>query len=473
MSNSDQNIKSQKPVVAAESPFPGSIHLLHIEKLVAGGLSLSRLHGHVVLCDGGIPGEKAEVEILRRRKGVTEGKILNVQEPAEARVIPVCPVFGECGGCQLQHVQYEEQLSQKRLILEDTLRRIGKMSELSVAPVVPSPKPEGYRQVLRLGIGEGSDGAFLGFFESGTQHLLPVETCFLVGEKLRVVIDAIRDGLRHLAMPGMKLDSVEIRWSQLDQGGLLVFRGRVKTKEHVERLMNACADIPNIKGLIYERVDTSEQTSRRRIRQQPIVRGADHLWEAFGSLRLKVGYRAFMQANWDVFQLLGKTVGEWVGPPKGLRILELYAGTGALGLTLASQGAQVTCVEGNPTAIYDARESLRVNKIVGCRVKISSVESYLMTVQSGAYDVILLDPPRTGLNPPIIEQLGTLGVPKLFYISCDAPSLARDMKALSGKGYEIRRMQPFDMFPQTAHLETLVEMVFSKKSEHSIKKGME
>ncbi len=469
MSNSDLNIKSRKSSVAPEAPSPGSTHLLHIEKLVSGGFSLSRVHGHVVLCDGGIPGETAEVEILRRRKGVTEGRILEVQDPAEGRVVPVCPVVGQCGGCQLQHVNYEEQLSQKRLILGDTLCRIGKMSDLQVSPVVPSPKPYGYRQVLRLGIGEGRSGMFLGFFESRTQRLLPVETCFLVDEKLRAVIDAIRNGLCRFAWPGMNVESVEIRWSQLAQGGLLIFRGRVKIKEHVERLMNACADIPNMKGWIYEGVDPSGRDSRRRSRQAPIVRGADHLWEAFGALRLKMGYRAFMQANWDVFQLLGETVREWVGDSKGLRVLELYAGTGALGLTLASQGAQVTCVEGNPTAIHDARESLRVNKITGCRVKISSVESYLMTVQSGTYDVILLDPPRTGLNPKIIEQLGVVHAPKLLYISCDAPSLARDIKALCEKGYQIRRMQPFDMFPQTAHLETLVELIFSQSSENTMK----
>ncbi len=470
MSNSAQNIKSRRSSIASQVPSLESTHFLYIEKLVAGGFSLSRLDGQVVLCDGGIPGETAEVEILRRRKGVTEGKILNISDPAEGRVLPVCPVVGQCGGCQLQHIEYEVQLSQKRLILEDTLRRVGKMSELQISPIVPSPEPYGYRQVLRLGIEKGRDGAFLGFFESGTQHLIPVETCFLVDEKLRAVIDAIRSALRRLAMPGMNLESVEIRWSQLEQGGLLVFRGRVKTKELVERLMNACADIPNIKGWIYERMQPLGQDSRRPIRQEPIVRGADHLWEAFGALRLKVGYRAFMQANWDVFQLLGETVGKWVGHPKGLRILELYAGTGALGLTLASQGGQVTCVEGNPTAIHDARESLRVNKIVGCRVKISSVESYMMTVQSGAYDVILLDPPRTGLNPKIIEQLGAVHVPKLLYISCDAPSLARDIKSLYEKGYEITRMRPFDMFPQTAHLETLVELIFSHSSENTMKK---
>jgi len=458
MLNSDLNIKTRKPIVSSELLSPGSSHLLHIEKLVAGGFSLGRVNGQVVLCDGGIPGETIDVEILSRRKGVTQGKILHVQEPASSRVVPVCPVVGRCGGCQLQHVSYQEQLSQKRLILEDTIRRIGKMSELVISPVIPSPNPYGYRQVLRMGIGRGGEGAFLGFFESGTQHLLPVDTCFLVNEEFRAVIDDVRMALRTLDSEGMNLESVEIRWSQLEEGALFVFRGRAKTREQVERLMDACSEMKKIKGWMYERVDPVENDSRRRVRQEPIVRGADHFWEDFGGLRLKMGYRSFMQANWRVFQLLGKAVGEWLGNLKDQRILELYAGTGALGLSLASQGAHVTCVEGNPFAIHDARESIRINKITGCRVKISSVESYLMTVQSGAYDVILLDPPRAGLNPKILEQLGTLKIPKLLYLSCDAPSLARDIKSLCEKGYEIRRIQPFDMFPQTAHLETLVEL---------------
>ena len=463
MLNSGPNIKPRRTPspTSTETLSPGSSHPLHIEKLVAGGFGLGRVDGQVVLCAGGIPGEALQVEMLSRRKGVSQGKILQVQDPAESRVVPLCPVVGRCGGCQLQHIQYEAQLSQKRLILEDTLRRIGKISDVLISPVIPSPRPYGYRQVLRMGIGEGPDGLFLGFFESGTQQLLPVDTCFLVDDRLRSVLDSVRSSLRSLVMEGMNLESVEIRWSQLEEGGLLVFRGRAVTKVHVERLMHACSEIANIKGLIYERADSPEHDSRRRVRHEPIVRGADHIWESFRGLRLKMGFRSFMQANWDVFQLLGKMVEEWLGNLKGQRILELYAGTGPLGLSLASQGAQVTCVEGNPFAIHDARESLRINEVTGCRVRISSVESYLMTVKSGAYDVILLDPPRAGLNPKIVDRLGVLQVPKLFYLSCDAPSLARDIKSLCEKGYTVQRMQPFDMFPQTAHLETLVELTFS------------
>lgn len=462
MLNSGPNIKSGKPSFShTETLSPGTSHLLHIEKLVAGGFGLGRVNGQVILCAGGIPGEAVHVEMLSRRKGVSQGKILQVKDSAESRVVPLCPVVGRCGGCQLQHAQYEEQLSQKRLILHDTLRRIGKISDALIASVVPSPRPYGYRQVLRMGIGEGHDGLFLGFFESGTQQLVPVDTCFLVDDAFRSVIDAVRSGLRSLDPEGMNLESVEMRWSQLDESGLLVFRGRALTKEHVERLMNACSQVSNIKGWIYERAEAPEPDSRRRMRHEPIVRGVDHFWEKFGGLRLKIGFRSFMQANWDSFQLLGKMVGEWLGDVKGQRILELYAGTGPLGLSLASHGAQVTCVEGNPFAIHDARESLRINEITGCRVRISSVESYLMTVKSGAYDVILLDPPRAGLNPKILNRLGALQVPKLFYLSCDAPSLARAIKSLCEKGYTIQRMQPFDMFPQTAHLETLVELTRS------------
>ncbi|MDR4462613.1 MAG: 23S rRNA (uracil(1939)-C(5))-methyltransferase RlmD [Nitrospirales bacterium] len=463
MLNSGPNINPHTTFFPCSSEMlsPGSSHPLHIEKLVAGGFGLGRIDGQVVLCAGGIPDEAVQVEILSRRKGVSQGKILQVQDPAESRIVPLCPAVGRCGGCQLQHIQYEEQLSQKRLILEDTLRRIGKISNVLISPVIPSPRPYGYRQVLRMGIGERPEGLFLGFFESGTQQLFPVDTCFLVDDMLRSMLDSVRSSLRSLVIEGLNLESVEIRWSQLEEGGLLVFRGRALTKEHVEHLMNACSEIPNIKGLIYERVVAPDHDSRRRMRYEPMVRGSDHVWEAFGGLHLKIGFRSFMQANWNVFRLLGKMVEEWLGYLKGQRILELYAGTCPLGLSLASQGAQVTCVEGNPFAIHDARESLRMNAITGCRVRISSVESYLTTVKSGVYDVILLDPPRAGLNPKIIDRLGILQVPKLFYLSCDAPSLARDIKSLCEKGYIVQRMQPFDMFPQTAHLETLVELTFS------------
>lgn len=425
---------------------------------MAGGLGLARWNGQVVFCADAIPGETALVEIVARRRGVYYGKILEVRESAPTRIVPVCPSVGRCGGCQLQHLRYEEQLRQKQCILQDTLSRIGKLSGLSIAPVIPSPQPYGYRQVLRMGIGEGKDGWFLGFFESGSQTLFPVETCFLVSEDFRQTIHQLGARLQRIPLQPRLLVNVEIRWSALEKKYVLIFHGESTDEKDVARVFDACADLPDVHGWIYEPLDPREPSRSHGFTEGSFVRGIDHLWEKFGALRLKIGYRSFMQANWSLFEIMGQTVQKWIGPTEDKRILELYAGTGALGMSLAQAGARVMGIEVNRYAVQDARQSIEVNRIKGCRLRAVSVESYLSTVQSGEYDVILLDPPRTGLRPKVLEQLGVLRVPRLLYLSCDPPSLSRDVKFLCAQGYTIHRLQPFDMFPQTAHLETLVEL---------------
>jgi 23S rRNA (uracil1939-C5)-methyltransferase len=421
-------------------------------------LGLARWNSQVVFCGDAIPGETVLVEIVARRRGVHYGKILDVQQPAPARIVPVCPLVGRCGGCQLQHLRYEEQLRQKQIILQDALSRIGKLSGLSIAPVIPSPQPYGYRQVVRMGIGEGRDGWFLGFFESGSRNLFPVETCFLVSEDFRQTIGQLAKRLQMIAPQPQLLVNVEIRWSALEKKYVLIFHGNSTDEKEVARVFDATADLPDVHGWVYDPVDPSEPSRGRGFTEGAFVRGVDHLWETFGRLRLKIGFRSFMQANWPLFEVMGQTVQEWTGQISGKGILELYAGTGALGMSLAQAGARVTGVEVNRYAVQDARQSIQSNRIKGCRMRAVSVESYLSTVQCGEYDVILLDPPRTGLRPKVLEQLGVLRVPRLLYLSCDPPSLSRDVKALCAQGYTIHRLQPFDMFPQTAHLETLVEL---------------
>jgi 23S rRNA (uracil1939-C5)-methyltransferase len=458
MLSSALNTNPVIPFPASESLQPGSSFLLRIEKLVAGGVGLARWNGQVVLCGDAIPGETVLVEIVAHRRGVHYGKILDVRQPAPTRIVPVCPFANRCGGCQLQHLTYEEQLLQKQFILQDVLSRIGKISGLSIPPVIPSSQPYGYRQVLRMGIGEGRDGWFLGFFESGTQSLFPVETCFLVSEDFRQMIPQLEKCLQTIPLqPGLFVN-VEIRWSALERKYVLIFHGESKDEKNVTRVFDACADLPNVHGWVYEPVDPSQPSRAPGLREGSVVRGVDHLWETFRGLRLKIGFRSFMQANWSLFEVMGQTAQEWISRMAGKRILELYAGTGALGLSLAHAGARVTGVEMNRYAVQDARQSIQVNRIKGCRMKAVSVESYLSTVQCGMYDVILLDPPRTGLRPKVLEQLGALRVPRLLYFSCDPPSLSRDLKSLYAQGYTIHRIQPFDMFPQTAHLETLVEL---------------
>jgi 23S rRNA (uracil1939-C5)-methyltransferase len=184
----------------------------------------------------------------------------------------------------------------------------------------------------------------------------------------------------------------------------------------------------------------------------------DWIADRLDDLLFRITDGSFMQANWPLTETLARTLVEWVAPSQGLRLLELYAGIGVLGLPLARRGALVTEVEANRWALADARHAAKTNHIGRCRFRHQKAEECLEMTESGEYDAVLLDPPRTGLSPESLRGLQGINVPRLFYLSCDPATLARDLGRLCADGYRIARLQAFDMFPQTAHIETLVEL---------------
>lgn len=193
-------------------------------------------------------------------------------------------------------------------------------------------------------------------------------------------------------------------------------------------------------------------------RTQRWVSGQDWIEERLCGLTFRISDRSFMQANWPMNEIMARCIGDWVEPSTGPRVLELYAGVGTLGLPLARQGAYVTEVESNPYALKDARHAAKHNHVGRSRFRNLSADSMLRGVERTEYDLVLLDPPRSGLSEAVAQRLSEIQIPRLLYLSCDSPTLARDLSRLCAAGYRISRVQPFDMFPQTAHLETLVEL---------------
>ena len=440
-----------------KSPQPCSVHLLRIEKLVAGGAGLARLGTHVVFCLHTLPGELVRVEILKGRKGIWYGKALEILEAHESRRPAPCSYVGQCGGCQLQHAPYDLQVEQKRRMLQEVLRRIGKQSESPIDPVVPSHLPLGYRFAVRFAVGKNRLGKLLGFYEAGEQRICPVEHCLLAVEDMQSIPKGVEEVLAGCHLPQGSITNVEIRWSGHETGGQVILRGFAKGATQMGVVLDRLSQVPLVRGVVYEWLDSGDGSRRKRSsRALPLVRGADHLWQEYLGLQLKVGFRSFLQANWHTFEQVGRDLVKGIERLPDRRILELYAGVSPLGMLLARAGARVTCVEINKWAVEDARASVSRNGIHGCRVKEAGAESYLQTVQSGQFDGMLLDPPRVGLTPEVVQQVVSLGVPQLWYLSCDMPTLARDMKRLCDGGYRVQRVQPYDMFPQTAQLETLV-----------------
>ena len=458
MLNSAQKIERADSLSGVENtqlaPPLSALQSLSIEKVVAGGKGLSRLGHQVVLVPGVLPGESVLARIGHKRHGVRQAEVVDITHPSSERRVPPCPIFGQCGGCQFQHQTYGSQLTQKREMLREAFLRIGKLTIDSIPEVIPSPHPFGYRTVVRLAVFQNKGRFHLGFFREGTRTYIHATDCLLVPDAVRDIMNGVSERLVAQRRLPVFLQSIEIRWSELTKTALLVFRGSHDGLGHVHSFLRLFDDIPHISGWIFEATKPDGSMASK----PPVVEGQEYLIQRFESLTLRIGYRAFVQANWAIYEAIGRTLADWVGDIKGQRVLELFAGVGALGLSLARKGALVTLVEANAFALADARQSANLSHVGRCRFRKGTAESFFSNTSADQYEVVLVDPPRTGLSELATKAIGTIRPPRLFYVSCDPATLARDLSRLSVHGYHINRVQPFDMFPQTAHIETLVEL---------------
>ncbi len=448
-----------------------SIKTVTIEKLVQGGRGLVRQEGKVVLVRGAIPGETVSLVEGGKHKGVQEATIGKVLVASPDRVAAPCPVYEQCGGCQLQHLGYEAQLVQKRAILQETLARVGKITVDDLPPVIPSPDPYGYRSTVRFMVfrpakgrkkaqekgpgqekgqekeqGQGN-GLALGFHREGSHEPVPAAGCLLASEPMRQAAALIDERLTKGLRLSLHLESVEIRYS-ISSGSLLLIHHTGPAKpDEAQTVFGLFQDMPKLVGQVLV-----AQNGKRW------VQGQDWIEDRLDEVTFRISDRSFMQTNWRLAEVLSKTMARWVGALEGVRVLELYAGIGMLGLPLARAGALVTEVEANEAALGDCRHAAKVNHIGRCRFRPLTAEAMLTEVHPGEYDLILMDPPRTGLSLDCVQELVRVGTGRLLYLSCDPATLARDLGRLAGGGYKVARLQAFDMFPQTAHIETLVEL---------------
>ncbi len=445
-----------------------------IEKLVQGGRGLARHHSQVLFVRGAIPAETVSVMGGARQKGVQDARVSGVLVASPDRVTPPCPVYEICGGCQLQHIRYEAQLAYKRDMLEETLMRLGKVKVDQIPSIIPSPNPYEYRSTVRFVVFRQGAGFALGFHREGTNESVAAGGCLLVPASTRDVVSRLSERLASQPKLPFRLESVEIRQSVAFGSTQVTYRTGPADRERASRLFELFQDIPGVAGQVVSACGEvkwqkakggrmtqggTESAEPPGFRRHRWVQGQDWIADRLDDLIFRISDRSFMQANWALNETLSATVSEWVGASEGLRVLELYSGIGTLGLPLARRGAFVTEVEANPYALADARHAAKINHIGRCRFRPLRAEAMLLTTQTGEYDVIIVDPPRTGLSPACVKEVLRVGGERVLYLSCDAPTLARDLSRLCGGGYRVARLQAFDMFPQTAHLETLVELV--------------
>ena len=429
--------------------------LIQIEKLVHGGRGLAHQESLALFVEGVLPGEQVRVQPGRIKKGYGEARLLEVVQPSPDRVAALCPVYGRCGGCQLQHASAAAQLAIKRDILAETLARLGGLAEIHVPPVMASPEIYGYRSRARLAVSVPSRGEpSLAYFEEGSHRPVPIAQCPLLAPRLNEAVSHLNQMLAGSRAAASQLQEISLGLSVTT--GEVVFQymaeqcRRTQAEAWFERVR---AGFAGVKGQV--------MIAGRGAQRCRWVDGDATLTEQVGSLRLRCSDRSFVQANWKLNETLSKTVTAWAMEAQTdapLRVLELYAGIGNFGLAIAREGALVTFVEGSSSALADARYNARVNHIGRCRFRSESAETFLAGSASGDYDLVLMDPPRTGLSKEALAGLVHLKAGRILYLSCDPPTLARDLRAIQEAGYRVTRLQGYDMFPQTMHIETLVEL---------------
>jgi 23S rRNA (uracil1939-C5)-methyltransferase len=387
-----------------------------VEKLVYGGDGLARLEGRVVFAPFVLPGERIRVQTWREQPGLVRAHTLEVLEPAPERVAAPCPVFGRCGGCHYQHAPYEYQLSAKRAILADQLRRLGKM-EPPETIAVAAAEPWGYRNRAQLHV----EGRHLGFREAGSHSLCEVSNCPIASPKINDAIRALAGMLRDPRWPRF------VRSLELFTDEQQVQLNVVATDQPVaKRFFDWCAE--EIPGLVEGALDYQG--------------------------RFRVSRNSFFQVNRF---LLDRLVEVALQGAEGETALDLYAGVGLFSLALAQVFREVTAVESGSGAARDLQFNAERAGLANLRAERQTAEEYLQKLEH-APDFVLLDPPRAGLGKAVVRRLVELCPRQVTIVSCDPATLARDLAGLTAAGYRVEQMTLVDLFPQTFHLETVVRL---------------
>ncbi len=402
--------------------------ILKAETPVYGGYVLGR-DGKVVFIRGAIPGELVEVSIEERKRDYSVASVRNVIEPSPSRREPPCRIFGICGGCQLQFMEYDKQVLVKEEILRDAMRRIGD-AEVTLMPSLTAGE-FGYRHRGQFKV---SAAGAAGFYREGTREVIPVEQC-------PIMAPGINGLLRKLA--GIDLKGVkEISVASGDTIAVLV-KGAM-ADETAQSLLDS-----GVSGIAFEDGDSL---------------GKDYITLDLNGLKYSVTPWSFFQSHWSLNRVVVETVVRELSPLENKRVLDLYAGAGNFSLPLSLQAREIVAVEENSFAVDDGRRNMMLNGVRNCTFVNVSVEKILggrkkqqaeKLFGESRYDIIVLDPPRTGLTSECLRRIVESGSERLVYISCNPATLARDVKK-TGEKYEIESIRMVDFFPNTYHIEALV-----------------
>ena len=437
----------------------GSIYTAVIDGYSSEGLGIARVNGAVVFVPHAVRGEEIDLRITKVMKTSCAGEIVKIHNPSPERMEPECPYAGKCGGCAYRHLTYPEELWAKRQRVQDALTRIGGL-DLTVEEILGAKNPEHYRNKSQYPV--GADGS-IGFFQARTHKVVPIRRCLIQTEAADRTAQAVGEWMRRYKISAYDettgkglVRHVCVRVNRKGESLCCVVVNGNKVPREPELAAYVTAAVPHTVGVLL-----NSNTRRGNVVLGDKYRtlfGRNYLMDTLCGLEFKLSMPSFYQVNRDQAEVLYGKALEFAGLTGNETVLDLYCGIGTITLCLAKAAKRVIGAEIVPPAIRDAKENALRNHIENAEFFCGDAADIAAKLESDGLrpDVVTVDPPRKGLAPEVIASVAAMGPEKVVYVSCDPATLGRDVKIFREFGYEAKRAAAVDMFPGTAHVETVV-----------------
>ena len=441
------------------------------EDLTHEGAGVAKVDGFPIFVPNALPDEKAQIKVTRVKKGFAFGRLIDLKEESRFRTDAPCPIYKQCGGCQLQHINYEGQLLYKQKQVKDVLERIGKLdlSRITVHPTLGMEDPWNYRNKAQVPVGEREGGLIAGFYQQRSHEIIDMNECLIQQSENDRVVQAIKEicgkyGIKAYNEERHKgwLRHIMVRYGAVTGEMMVVFITRTNDFPHKAKIVEEItAAFPHVKSIVQN--INPKKTNVIFGDETTVIWGEEYIYDTIGEIKFAISARSFYQVNPEQTKVLYDKALEYAELNGEETVIDAYCGIGTISLFLAKQAKKVYGVEIVPEAIEDAKRNAELNGIENAEFEVGEVEVVIPKWYKEGIkaDTLVVDPPRKGCDEALLRTILEMKPKRVVYVSCNPGTLARDLRVLEDGGYETLEVQPVDMFPHTSHVEC-VAVLFKK-----------
>ncbi|WP_341202199.1 23S rRNA (uracil(1939)-C(5))-methyltransferase RlmD [Planomicrobium okeanokoites] len=437
--------------------------LVHVEDLTHDGAGVAKVDGYPLFIHGALPGEDVRIHVLKTLKSYGFAKLLEIENASPFRVEAPCPVFDTCGGCQIQHLSYEGQMTFKRKLVRDAITRIGKLPDVPVHAVKGMENPWRYRNKSQIPFGMEDGRVVAGFYQPRSHRIADTDICLIQTPEADSIMAGIKQKLTEM---GIEPYEEETHRGQLRH--VVVRKARATGEIMVvlvtkkKKFPQAAQAIELIQSLVPETVSIVQNINPQKTNvifgdETITLWGKDVIEDRIGDVRFEISARSFYQINPEQTEVLYGQALEYANLTGIETVIDAYCGIGTISLFLAQRAKFVMGVEIVPPAIEDAKRNAELNGLNNTLFEAGPAEQVIPRwyKEGRKADVLVVDPPRKGCDEQLLHTILKQRPERVVYVSCNPATLARDLRILEDGGYRTQEVQPVDMFPQSTHCEAV------------------